>query len=287
MAALSGLVLAVLAWKGAPALAPPADPASSDYVPRPEWYLAGLFQLLKYFPGRWEVVGALLVPGLAIGVLVLLPWIDRAASRDWRSRRFLLGAFSGGLAAVIALTALGVLDRPADAGDRWSVRELGGVALIFTGDRCLRCHSASGIAPALEPGRITGTQAWLTNHVADPEVVGPGVREAPDSDEQDLAGTLAALAHLRSGAPPVLDGPTQTMMTLVNRHCLKCHHIDGVGGTEGPDLSHAGRKLDAATIARRIANPKAVKADAEMPAFADKLSPQEIQAIATYLSLKK
>src|SRR5207244_1682602 len=37
MAILAGVVLAVLAWRGAPALEPPADPAASDYVPRPEW----------------------------------------------------------------------------------------------------------------------------------------------------------------------------------------------------------------------------------------------------------
>ena len=52
VAAVVGVLLAVLAWKGAPALEPPADPTSSDYIPRPEWYFLGLFQLLKYFPGR-------------------------------------------------------------------------------------------------------------------------------------------------------------------------------------------------------------------------------------------
>jgi ubiquinol-cytochrome c reductase cytochrome b subunit len=54
MAVIVGIVLTALAWKGAPALEPPADPTSSDYTPRPEWYFLGLFQLLKYFPGRLE-----------------------------------------------------------------------------------------------------------------------------------------------------------------------------------------------------------------------------------------
>ena len=287
MAAIAGLVLAALAWKGAPALAPPADPASSDYVPRPEWYFLGLFQLLKYFPGRWDVIGAVVVPGLAIAFLALLPWIDRAVSRDWRSRRILLGIFTVGLATAAALTTLGALDRPADANDRWNVRDLAGATLITTGDHCLRCHSPGGIAPALEPGRVVGTLTWLANHVADPEVVGPGVREPPDTDEQDLAAMLAALARLRSTAPPTIDGQTQALMVLVNRHCLKCHHIDGVGGTQGPDLSHAGRKLDAATITRRIVKPKDLKPDSEMPAFADKLTQEEIEAIANWLSAKK
>ena len=51
MAVAGGVLLAALAWRGAPALEPPADPTSSDYIPRPEWYFLGLFQLLKYFPG--------------------------------------------------------------------------------------------------------------------------------------------------------------------------------------------------------------------------------------------
>ena len=82
----AGVLLAVLAWRGAPALESPADPTSSDYIPRPEWYFLGLFQLLKYFPGKWEVVGALLVPGLAAAFLALLPWLDRSAARDPRAR---------------------------------------------------------------------------------------------------------------------------------------------------------------------------------------------------------
>ena len=30
----------------------PADPTDATYIPRPEWYFLGLFQLLKYFPGQ-------------------------------------------------------------------------------------------------------------------------------------------------------------------------------------------------------------------------------------------
>ena len=77
-------VLAAVSWEGAPALEAPADPADADFIPRPEWYFLGLFQLLKYFPGRLEVVGALVLPGLAVTLLALLPWIDRSPHRDPR-----------------------------------------------------------------------------------------------------------------------------------------------------------------------------------------------------------
>ena len=36
-----------------------------SYLPRPEWYYMWLFQLLTYFPGKWEAVGSLAIPFVA------------------------------------------------------------------------------------------------------------------------------------------------------------------------------------------------------------------------------
>jgi ubiquinol-cytochrome c reductase cytochrome b subunit len=88
--AVSAIVLVALmafAWNGAPALEAPADPSDASYVPRPEWYFLGLFQLLKYFPGRWEIVGAIVVPGVVAALLVLLPWLDRGSIAHLRVTR--------------------------------------------------------------------------------------------------------------------------------------------------------------------------------------------------------
>ena len=58
-----------------------ANPADASYVPRPEWYFLSLFQLLKYFPGPLEPVATQVIPGLAIGFLALLPFLDRHPER--------------------------------------------------------------------------------------------------------------------------------------------------------------------------------------------------------------
>lgn len=282
-----GVVLAVLAWNGAPALESPADPTSSDYSPRPEWYFLGLFQLLKYFPGRLEIIGALVVPGLVLAFMAALPWIDRGRSREWRSRRAILAVFVAGVAGVLTLTTLGALDRPPEAAAGWNVREVAGITLIGAGDRCVKCHKADGVAAPIEAGHVSRPQDWLAAHVADPEMIAAGLREPPAANDRDTAAILAALARLRAGPPPAQDEAAARVMTIVNRSCLGCHLIDGVGGKDGPDLSRAGQKYDAATIERRIVRPVDVKPDAQMPAFGGKLTPDEIRAVAGWLGRRK
>jgi hypothetical protein len=44
-------------------LGPAANPAHTQYLPRPEWYDRPMFQELKYFPGAFEIVGILVIPG--------------------------------------------------------------------------------------------------------------------------------------------------------------------------------------------------------------------------------
>jgi ubiquinol-cytochrome c reductase cytochrome b subunit len=290
MALLVGVLLAWMAWKGAPGLESPADPSSSDYIPRPEWYFLGLFQLLKYFPGKLEVIGALVVPGVVMTLLAALPWLDRGKSRGWRDRSVILAAFVGGLAAVVTLTTLGARDTPAAAAGagEWSVTERAGAVLLTTGDRCAKCHNdANGVAPAIETGHIRQPADWIASHVADPEMIVPGLRPAPQTNDRDTKAILVAIARLRSEAPPAMDAATAQATVLFNRNCSSCHKIGGVGGTGGPKLDTVGTKLDVATIARRVVDPVSVQPDAEMPAFGKKLTPEEIDVIAKWLATHK
>ncbi len=58
-----------------------ADPANSTFIPYPAWYFLDLFGLLHLVPGDLEVVGAIVIPGIATLILLLLPWIDRSTTR--------------------------------------------------------------------------------------------------------------------------------------------------------------------------------------------------------------
>lgn len=70
-------VLVLVGRSGGADLSAPADPAMPYDAARPEWYFLFLFQLLKYFPGESEIIGAMIVPGCVLLFLILMPWIAR------------------------------------------------------------------------------------------------------------------------------------------------------------------------------------------------------------------
>src|SRR3972149_8169550 len=91
VALLVFLALVALAYiLGAP-LEERANPADTSYTPRPAWYFLFLFQLLKYFPGRLEVIGVFVIPTLAILVLLSLPFLDRSRYRTFYKRPVISG----------------------------------------------------------------------------------------------------------------------------------------------------------------------------------------------------
>ena len=280
--------LAVLAWNGAPALETAADPSDATYVPRPEWYFLGLFQLLKYFPGKWEVVGAMVLPGLAAAFLALLPWIDRGPSRQPRQRVAVLFVVALGVACVAGLTALGWRDRPqTTSGESWTLREIGGRALAQRAG-CAKCHAPDALADPIEATPSTRGPEWISGHIQDPEMIAPGLREAPaPPGEREVTAILAYVRRASRGPYLPVPAHTERVATVVARFCIGCHVIDGDGGTDGPNLTHIGSKRDLPFLRRVIADPESVNPDAEMPAFAKRLTPEELEAVAAFLAEKK
>jgi len=90
VAVLGVLVFLVISEDGAN-LDAPADPSSANYPARPEWYFLSLFQMLKYFPGEYEILGAIAIPTAIMVVLLLLPLLDRVL--PGRIAHFLACAF--------------------------------------------------------------------------------------------------------------------------------------------------------------------------------------------------
>jgi len=282
------IALVVLAWRGMPPMEGPADPTDATYIPRPEWYFLGLFQLLKYFPGRLEVVGAIIIPTLLGGILALLPWIDRGSDRDPRRRLAVLLGVTAGAFGIVMLTTLGWRDKPVSApSGQWSMRAIGGRQLA-TNAKCERCHSESGMADPLEGVSMARGPEWLAGHVTDPEMIAPGLREPPSAvTEREAAALVAYVRQVSRQSYPGYPAEIERAAFVWARYCVGCHVIDGDGGKDGPELSHIGSKHDAATMRTWIVDPEAVKPDTDMPKFGNRLNPLQLDAISRFLASRK
>src|SRR5438876_5615303 len=87
-----------------PEIDPPADPGTTSFVPRPDWYFYFLFYLLRIFKWPESVfLGTVGVPTIALMLLLALPFIDLRRERRLRRRPVAV------VAAVLTVLAMAVL----------------------------------------------------------------------------------------------------------------------------------------------------------------------------------
>jgi cytochrome b6-f complex subunit 4 len=82
---------------------------SAQYQPRPEWYFLFLYQLTKYFPGRWTFVGAVLLPALTFIIVLLAPFLDSGSATPLQERKGPMIVGFGLILLVAGLTILAVM----------------------------------------------------------------------------------------------------------------------------------------------------------------------------------
>jgi menaquinol-cytochrome c reductase cytochrome b/c subunit len=76
-----GVIILLAVWLGAE-LGPKADPTTTSYTPRPEWYFFFLFELLRVIkPPAIVFIATIGIPTVCMVLLILLPFIDRNPER--------------------------------------------------------------------------------------------------------------------------------------------------------------------------------------------------------------
>src|SRR4029078_12152688 len=87
---------------------PKADPTTTTYVPRPEWYFFFLFELLRVKkPPACVPVATVGIPTIAMVLLLLLPFYDRGPERRPERRPIALVAGVSTIIESASLTLLG------------------------------------------------------------------------------------------------------------------------------------------------------------------------------------
>ena len=216
-------------------LGPPANPADTQYIPRPEWYYLPIFQWLKYWHGSLLVVGVLVIPGIVIAAIIALPFLDRSVERRPWKRPTAMTAY-----AVVALSLIGLGMRSqysdrADAGVAQQLvkqddeeetymskpfePELSSASLaasnvslgdpvaakgkiVFEGQTCNACHGDGGVGTAAAPA-LTGVgkklsveqMQHLLSHPTDKMT--SGGMPAVDLSSSDLTSLIAYVRSLQ------------------------------------------------------------------------------------------
>ena len=270
-----------------------ADPTDFSFTPRPEWYFLFLFQFVKLFNGPLEVVGAVIIPTVAMLVLILMPFIDRGKMVRLRERT---GAIAVIVLAVIgwsALTAAAVATTPpstesADAGfaeiEPWQQMPADQLAAIgaFRKDNCGSCHvlGKSGAGPDLTRAVSKRPNDWLMQHFKQPA---PNVTTQLKNPE--LRNLVTFITKRDDKAAKAWSTAPQTevegAMVYQANQCSACHKLNAVGMEEGPALNGVGERRSREWIEGHFADPPKFSAGSTMPPY--KFSSHDLDRITTYI----
>ena len=176
-----------------PEIDPPADPGTTSFVPRPDWYFYFLFYLLRIFKWPESVfLGTVGVPTIALMLLIGLPFLDRRRTRKISQRPVAM------VAAVLVVLSMGVLtwkgataqealagEVKAEVPHLIQIEHLPPSAVpginLFAVAGCTNCHTYAGVggsqlgAPDLTAeGTRNSNIQFQINHLMDPAKVHPG-----------------------------------------------------------------------------------------------------------------
>jgi len=225
------LVLILLAtFVGIPA-EPKADPSDTSYIPRPEWYFLFLFKFLAIYGqipllGKIEWLATVLIPSFVVGLLVLLPFIDKTPGRHYSKRVLPISIMTILVVSIVTLTL--VADVPTGMTLVGNLQTIGGLVVPGLAYIILLLMA---FAFKQAPTRL---MIWTTVISAVLMIAFTGavlaIYQAPANEEVAVAATL--------------EEQIQAGQDLYSVHCVECHgddgkvvKIEGVEGLEGKEIS--------------------------------------------------
>ncbi len=180
-------------------LGPKADPTTTTYVPRPEWYFFFLFEVLRVIkPAVLTPVATIGVPTLCMVLLILLPFVDRGPERRPERRPI---ATTAGILTIFAmgyLTYLGASAGSPNEIDLKVAKQYEAGKLVAAQSGCLACHKIgengnSGPGPNLTEIGDRLLPAAIRRTLENPTAPMPSYRNLPEEKKTALVDFLSQL----------------------------------------------------------------------------------------------
>jgi menaquinol-cytochrome c reductase cytochrome b/c subunit len=205
MACVVMAVIILLALILGAELGPKADPTTTTYVPRPEWYFFFLFELLRVIkPAILTPVATIGVPTICIILLILLPFYDRGPERrpERRPIATIAGIFT--IAAMAYLTFLGASAGSPNEIDMKVAADLEKGKQVVAQSGCLACHKIGengndGPGPELTEIGDKLLPGALRRTLENPTAPMPSFADLPEDKKEALVDFLASLRGQQEG----------------------------------------------------------------------------------------
>jgi mono/diheme cytochrome c family protein len=203
MAAITIGVIILMAILFGAELGPKADPTTTTYSPRPEWYFFFLFELLRVVkPPELVFLATIGIPTICLVLLLMLPFYDRGPERNPLRRPI---ATTAGIATIAAMTYLTVLGAVAGSPSEVDLKvapqyEEGKEVLASSG--CLGCHkigeNGNTLGPSLTAiGDKLGRDA-IARTLINPTSPMPSYQALRDENPEQFDQLVEFVSSLRS-----------------------------------------------------------------------------------------
>ena len=199
MALIVVLMIALLALVLGAEQGPKADPTTTTYTPRPEWYFFFLFEVLRVIkPSELVPLATIGVPTIGMVVLLLLPFFDRGPERRPERRPIAMAVLVLTVVSMAYLTYTGAIAGPPTKIDMEVKPEYEPGKELVAQTGCLACHKIGDngngtLGPDLtEIGARIPRNAILRSLEAGPGLM-PSFRDFSQKQLNQIADFLASL----------------------------------------------------------------------------------------------
>jgi menaquinol-cytochrome c reductase cytochrome b/c subunit len=209
MAVIVMIIIIVMSLVLGAELGPKADPTTTTYVPRPEWYFFFLFEVLRVIkPSVLVPLATIGVPTICMVLLIALPLVDRSPERrpERRPIATLAGIFT--IVAMGYLTYMGAAAGSPNEIDLKVAPQYEAGKLVAAQSGCLACHKIGengndGPGPHLTDIASKLPKAAIRRTLENPTAPMPSFANLP---EKKLTALVDFLGTLKQDQPATADG---------------------------------------------------------------------------------